>query len=82
MSPLPGGKSCARGRDRLLLQRAPDDDPALGALLHLPRDPWLGATIDRDQTVAFLLSVDLFKLFQSDAQIRRAMTGTLLQRSD
>ncbi len=59
----------------LVLSFDGDDDPAFGAMLHLPRNWSLGATIDRDENVSFLLSVDLAKLFQSDTQVRRVMTG-------
>jgi hypothetical protein len=59
----------------LVLSFDGDDDPALGAMIHLPRNWSIGGTIDRDENVSVLLSLDVAKLIQSNDQVRRVLTG-------
>ena len=54
------------------------DDPAIGAMVHLPRNWSLGGTIDRDENFSLLLSLDVVKFIQSNEQVRRVLTGDSL----
>lgn len=51
------------------------DDPNYGVMAHLPKNWSIGATIDDDNDVAVLLSIDLAKAIQDNNLVRRVLTS-------